>query len=165
MADDPGSGRMVAKAACRLLREAYFGPAERGTWFTNHGPEAGILATLARVDAARASRSLRSEAPSIAAHTEHLRWSLEQVRRTLEGHPWQPDWSASWSVQRVEEGEWQGLRQALREEVEAVLEKVDRLEEWPDPMMLTGVLATVPHAAHHLGSIREMERQITEDDS
>ena len=81
--------------------------------------EAGIFATLDRVDESRASRSVRPKGPSIADHAEHLRWSLVQVRRTLEGHPWKADWPANWSVQRVEENEWRGLRRTLREEVEA----------------------------------------------
>lgn len=154
----------VVGIARTLFREAYEGPQEGWSWFTNVEPDAGIFGTIESLTPDRASRAVVPGGHSIAGHVEHLRWSLANVSGTLRGKPWQPDWSASWSVHEVDAERWQKLRADLRDEFNRVLEGIDAREDWSDPMMLTGIFALAPHAAHHLATIREILKVIETTD-
>ena len=150
----------VTTIARELVVEAYEGPQPHGSWFTSTSTDAGLFGTIAGLTAEVASRPSRPGGPSIAAHVEHLRWTLELVNATTRGAPWQPDWSASWSVSSVDEGAWQTLvSEVVREfaELRSVLESDPDVS---DPMMLRGVLALAPHAAYHLGAIRVLAKQM-----
>ena len=141
-----------------LFAEAYEG-SDGPTWFVNNGPEGGLFAVLDGVSAEEASRSVPVGSASIAAHVEHLRWSLANVNNVARGGEWNPDWSASWSVATVDTGAWDALRTNLRSEFAQVLEAIDAGGVDPsDPMVMTGMAALAPHAAHHLGAIRQLAR-------
>jgi hypothetical protein len=143
-----------------FFREAYAGAEGGASWFVSAEPDQGVLGTLSRITAAQASRAPAPGARSIAAHAEHLRWSLAAVNDTLRGEPWNPDWSASWSVQEVSESDWDALRAGLEGEFQRALEALEEDRDWSDPMMLTGVCALAPHAAYHLGAIRQIQRAV-----
>ena len=144
----------VFSTAAGLLREAYEGA--DSSFFTD-AEKGGLLTALRGITATRASVPTTGDGPSVAAHAEHLRWSLANVNATVRGEPWNPDWSASWRTQRVNGDEWDALQAALKREYETTLETMRSLEN-PDPMVLTGVFATVAHAAYHLGAIRAVLR-------
>ena len=151
----------LAAVTCDLVREAYFGADASATWFVNHEPDSGILGTVEPLNAEQASQPGPANGPSVAAHLEHLRWSLATVNETLRGKPWNPDWSASWSVQSVTDKQWSQLKQDLRREVERLLEALTpETFTYLDRMALTGILALAPHAAHHLGTLRQSVRLI-----
>ena len=149
----------VITIARDLVVEAYEGPTPQGSWFTTASADAGLFRTIAELTADLASRPGRPGGPSIAAHVEHLRWTLELVNATIRGTPWQPDWNASWSLSSVDEPAWQTLRSEIQREFADLRQALESDPDVSDPMMLRGLLALAPHAAYHLGVIRLLVMQ------
>lgn len=149
-----------------LLKELYEGvPASEPTWAIDNGPGSGILAVARGVNAAEASVSVDasgSRGTTIAAHIEHLHWSLAQVNRTLRGEPWQSNWSESWDLLHADEAGWDRLRGDLRQEYERLRDVLAGMVASPENLpeldedALTGTLALAPHAAYHLGTLLQM---------
>jgi len=150
----------VIGIAREMFTEAYMGPAPEWSWFTNVEPKAGVLGTIEPLTAEQASRTVIPGGRSIAAHVEHLRWSLELVNRTIGGEPWQPDWSKRWLVQEVNDEQWRTLRANLRKAFDELNATLQQPRDLSEPMMLRGVFALAPHAAHHLGTIRTMAKVV-----
>jgi hypothetical protein len=149
----------VINSIIDLLTEAYSGPPNpKETWFIDNVPDSGILSILESISAVEASRSVDESGQNgstIASNAEHLRWSLANANGALRGQPYQPDWMESWNLLNVDEAEWKQLRQALRAEFEALRSTIQGQTELPG-QYLNGVLALIPHAAYHLGTIRQM---------
>ncbi len=149
--------QVVIQAIITLFSEAYAGPPDpKTTWFIDNEPDSGILGLIKGVPASEASWSSNNNQPgtSIAAHVEHLRWSLANANRALEGEPYNGSWKESWNTLMVDEDAWDRLRDDLRREFETLAEGMQRQRDLPDDH-LTGVMALVPHAAYHLGTIRQ----------
>jgi hypothetical protein len=151
-----------------LLTEAYDGPPNpRGTWWIDNEANSGILGVLDRVSAAEASTSVDGSGDrgtTIAANAEHLRWSLANANATFRGAEYQASWSESWNVLEADEANWNRLRQELRDEYNqlvGLLKKQTSLEG----EYLLGTLALVPHAAFHLGLIRQMVERVKQPKS
>lgn len=146
-----------------LLTEAYTGPSNpRESWFIDHEPDAGILGILAHVTAEEASRSADGSGnpgTSIAAHTEHLRWSLANTNAAFRGEGYNSHWSESWELTRADDAGWEGLRQSLRQEYEILLQTLKQQQDLPG-VYLNGTLALIPHAAYHLGNLRQMVERV-----
>lgn len=138
-----------------LFKEAYTGPTGPNTWFTDNRPESGLFGTLEQVSAEDASRESPSGS-SIAAHAEHLRWSLALTNAYVRGENPTPSWAESWTVKTVDAEAWEKLQTDLRREYEEVAAALGRQEDLSDPQMLTGVMALTPHAAYHLGAVRQL---------
>jgi hypothetical protein len=159
MTDNPTgtmATRDVVAIARDLLAEAFEGAGPRGSWFVTARPDEGVFGTIRDLTAEEASRPARLGGPSVAAHVEHLRWWLALVNGTMHGEPWDPDWSASWSVSTVNGAAWRMLQADLRREFDAVMAVLASPPDELDPMMFRGVLAMAPHAAYHLGAIRQV---------
>ena len=147
----------VIQSITTLFSEAYAGPANpSSTWFIDNEPDSGILGLIAKVTASEASWSTNRNHPgtTIAAHVEHLRWSLENANGALQGKPYQGNWSESWNTLDTDEEKWGQLRSDLRKEFELLLENLRKQNELAGDY-LTGVMALIPHAAYHLGTIRQ----------
>jgi len=146
-----------------LLTEAYAGPPDpRSTWFIDNAPDSGILGVLADVTAEEASTpagGVDEPGATIAAHAEHLRWSLANTNATLRGEPWNPNWGESWRTRSADPAGWDRLRADLRSEFETLVATIGRQTDLPGEY-LTGVLALIPHAAYHLGVIRQMVERV-----
>lgn len=155
--------KTVLQSILVLLAEAYAGPPDpSGTWFVDNEPNCGVLGVLAGVSAVEASTSVDgsgSRGSTIAANAEHLRWSLANMNATLRGRPWNPDWDESWDLVTADEEKWNRLRQDLRAEYEALVEGIGQQVELPGEY-LNGGIALVPHAALHLGIIRQMVERV-----
>jgi hypothetical protein len=148
----------VIRSILTLFSEAYAGPPDpSSTWFIDNEPNSSILGMIANVSAAEASWSSNEQQPgtSIAAHVEHLRWSLANANGALLGKPYQANWKESWNTLNADEVEWTQLKKELKTEYEALLENLRKQTELPGEYLL-GVLALVPHAAYHLGTIRQL---------
>lgn len=138
-----------------LFTEAYTGPNGPNTWFIDNRPGSGLFGTLDRVSAEDASR-LSPTGSSIAAHAEHLRWSLALTSAYVRGENPTPSWAESWTVKTVDVEAWKKLQADLRREYEEVAAALGRQEDFFDPKMLTGIVALTPHAAYHLGAVRQL---------
>lgn len=145
-----------------LLTEAYAGPPNpNATWFIDNEPDSGILGILAGVSAAEASTSVDGSGKpgtSIAANAEHLRWSLANTNGVMRGEEY-GKWKESWNLQSVDETTWNQLCDALRTEFETLVETLKNQTELPDEY-LSGFIALLPHAAYHLGTIRQMVERV-----
>jgi hypothetical protein len=152
----------VINSVVELLTEAYDGPADpSSTWFIDNTPDSGVLGLLEDVSALEASKSVdgsEETGTTIAAHTEHLRWSLAMMIAAIRGEPL-GEWKESWRLLYSNEDEWERLRGSLRAAFETLREalksQTDLSEEY-----LTGLLALLPHAAYHLGVMRQMIERV-----
>ncbi len=157
------STRALIDAIVTLLTEAYDGPPDpSSTWFIDNEANSGILGILDSVSAVEASTSVdgsQNPGTTIAANVEHLRWSVANANAAFRGAPYNPNWSESWQLLDADEEKWNRLRRDLRAEFEALREVVGQQEELQGDYLL-GVLAMIPHAAFHLGLIRQMIERV-----
>jgi len=156
----------LIQSIVNLLTEAYAGPPDpRSTWFIDNEPDSGLLGTLANVSAVEASTSADGSGEpgsTIASNVEHLRWSLANANAALRGEAYNPNWSESWNLLDADEVKWDRLRRELRAEFETLCEAIKNHSELQG-VFLDGVLALVPHAAFHLGIIRQMVERVKSD--
>lgn len=155
-----------------LLKEMYEGvPASQPTWVIDSGPGSGILAAVRELTAAEASTSIDgsgSRGTTIAAHIEHLHWSLVNVNEALRGKEYSSNWSESWNLIDANPAAWDELREALRREYETLRDTLlIMFSSAGSPVELeddyiTGLLALVPHAAYHLAAILQMIERVRE---
>ena len=154
----------VIRSIITLFSEAYAGPPDpSSTWFIDNVPDSGILGIIASLSAEEASWSSNDQKPgtSIAAHVEHLRWSLVNANGALQGKPYQANWKESWNTINASEIEWARLKKELKTEFEALRENLQQQTELPGPYLI-GVMALIPHAAYHLGTIRQLIERVGE---
>jgi hypothetical protein len=153
---------VVIQSIVDLLTEAYAGPSDpSATWFIDNEPDSGVFGILAGISAAEASTSVDGSGESgttIASHTEHLRWSLGMMNSAIRGESL-GDWKESWQVLSTDETGWDLLRSALRTEFETLREALHSQTHLPEEY-LTGTIALLPHAAYHLGTIRQMVERV-----
>ena len=151
--------KTLTKIIAELFSEAYTGPNHAYTWFISSEPDSGILGTLQSVGAEDASRRQPSGS-TIAAHTEHLRWSLALANAYTRGETPALNWAESWTVQTVDADAWDKLRADLKREYEALYQAIQNQQDVSDEQMLTVMLAFTPHAAYHLGAIRQLTHAV-----
>ncbi|MBN1372189.1 MAG: hypothetical protein JW987_09615 [Anaerolineaceae bacterium] len=148
-----------------LLTEAYAGPPDpHETWFVDNAPDSGVFGAIRGLSAAQASRSVDGSGRSgttVASNVEHLRWSMANANGAMRGRPYQQDWNESWKVIAVDEPTWEQLRRDLQSEFHNLCQAISTQSELPGPF-LNGVLALAPHAAFHLGLIRQMVERVHE---
>lgn len=153
------SSTAVINSIVYLLTEAYTGPPDpSSTWFIDNEPDSGVLGIIASVTAVEASTSVDGSGESgttIAANVEHLRWSLAMMNAAIRGEPFEGKWKESWLLLAVDDARWDALRDELRAEFEILRQGLQAQTDLPE-QYLTGTLALLPHAAYHLGTIRQM---------
>ena len=154
---------VVIGAIAALFEEAYAGSKDASsTWFTDNQPDAGVLGTLASLSAAEASVSLDGSGmagSTIAAHVEHLRWSLALTNALIRGEQPTASWEESWRVITVDAEGWSRLRDALSAEYRTLLQDMRQRSDLPAELVTPGI-SIVAHGAYHLGAIRQMVRQL-----
>lgn len=155
--------KALIEAIVVLLTEAYEGPPDpSATWFIDNEPNSGILGVLENVSAVQASASVDGSGKpgsTIASNVEHLRWSVANANAAFRGAAYNPNWSESWLLTDADEDRWNRLRQDLRAEFETLREIISRQEDLKGEYLL-GVVAMIPHAAFHLGVIRQMIERV-----
>jgi hypothetical protein len=156
------SGLAVINSVVELLTEAYDGPPDpSSTWFIDNAPDSGVLGLLEDVSALEASKSVDGSGETgttIAAHTEHLRWSLEMMTAAIRGEPL-GEWKESWQLLYTDDAEWERLRRSLRAAFENLREALKSQTDLPEEYLM-GLLALFPHAAYHLGVMRQMIERV-----
>lgn len=146
----------VLNAILNVMNELIDGSAPDAAWVLNP-KDPGLISSLHEVSAKSASAVPSGGGASIAAHVDHLRYGLELLNRWSRGEkPFgDADYSVSWALGAVSEGEWTSRRKALRREAyewrEALKRDLTHIE-------LTAVMASVAHLAYHLGAIRQIDR-------
>lgn len=138
----------------QILKETFEGPAPAGpSAFIEKGT--GLFQTLDATSAEVASAQLRPDGSTIAAHSEHVRFYVAVHYKLMLGSTDAIDWNESWRIKKVNDAEWNDLRQELRTAYRAVVEHLRTLDKWgADEFGLT--MAIVAHTAYHLGSIRQL---------
>ncbi|MGE5123923.1 MAG: hypothetical protein ACM3H7_05355 [Acidobacteriaceae bacterium] len=155
----------LIRSITTLFSEAYAGPANpSSTWFIDNEPDSGILGLISKVSAAEASWSAHHDDPgtTITSHVEHLRWSLANANDAIEGKQYQGNWKESWNTLHADEAKWEQLKKDLHSEFERLLNNLQKQTELPGDY-LTGVMALLPHAAYHLGTIRQLIERAQKD--
>src|SRR6476659_8216666 len=148
----------MVNALLNILNELVDGSALDAAWVLNP-QDPGLIRSLQRVSAEKASAVPSGGGASIAAHVDHLRYGLELLNRWDRGEsPFvDADYSASWDRCTVSEAEWASRRGALRSEAYAWREALKHSRDLT-PVELTGVVAGVVHLAYHFGAIRQIDR-------
>lgn len=148
----------IIQSVIELLTEAYIGPTDpSATWFIDNEPDSGVLGIIRDISAIEASISVDGSGEvgsTMASNVEHLRWSLANMNAAIRGEP-QEDWKESWQVNEVDDVSWDGLCSALQIEFETLRQALEKQTDLPEEYLI-GVLALLPHAAFHLGLIRQM---------
>jgi len=140
-----------------FLEEAYNGPSHSYTWFINNETDSGLLGTIKRLKPEEASTPIIEKGTTIAAHIEHLRWTLNKTNSLLRGENPAMNWSESWKIRQVNSPQWKSLIEQLMEEFETLIRLLSSGNDWASNERLKEVLALIPHAAYHLGAIRQMK--------
>lgn len=135
-----------------VLREAFEGPQQNWSYFTDSGAESGLSGTLAHIRAADASRVWAGS--TIAAHVHHASFAVEASAAWIAGDRSPRDWNESWSVMVVDDSAWKRLQQQLHERYAALREAI-RAHGLETSESFGGSVAAVAHAAYHLGAIRQ----------
>src|SRR3954471_11063490 len=99
-----------------LLSELVDGASRPESYVLNSG-DPGLLRSLDKLSATAAS-AITPTGSSIAAHVDHLRYGLSLMNRWSAGeNPFDTaDWSVSWRMTAVSDGEWEKLRAELGRE-------------------------------------------------
>jgi hypothetical protein len=141
-----------------VLHEAFEGPPERWSFFTDSGSEAGMFGTLAKLSAADASRATGGS--TIAAHAHHVSFSLEASSAWIRGDQTPRNWKESWSVSTVDDVAWARMQSEIRSRYRDMLKAVES-DTKSGVMPFVGAVATVAHMAYHLGAIKQKALFIT----
>jgi len=139
-----------------LLRDTFEGPGpDGGSFYLDEG--SGLVPTLGSLGARAASRAPEPGAPTIAAHCAHLSYYVFVVGSAMAGRAPKSDWPASWRPDRVDDREWDELREKVKSEYRSLMETVGAVSSWDDGKA-SDALAILAHTAYHLGAIRRIAR-------
>ncbi len=137
-----------------LLRETFEGsPEGQGSAYLDRG--VGVFATIEKISAETASRSIGENEAALAAHLEHARFYLIALVEFMNGRTEKVNWDESWSVKTVTESEWDLLKENVRRDFEKTAEAFQAIESWNDDN-IGEAMAIVAHTAYHLGAIRQI---------
>jgi hypothetical protein len=134
-----------------VLREAFEG-AGNSSYFTDHGADAGLFGTLAKLSAAEASQ-IRGGS-SIAAHAHHVLFSLDASAAWIGGDHSRKDWASSWGTGTVDDAAWSRLREQIHGKYQVLRQAVES-HAASTVEALGGTVGAVAHMAYHLGAIKQ----------
>ncbi len=127
-----------------------------GNFILNSG-DVGMLASLDKLSAADASRSVHGGA-TIAAHAEHERYGLSLMNRWASegGNPFaNAKWDEAWKTSTVDEERWSEIRNGLRDEAHRWLQVLGSPREVTS-VELSGLIGSIAHFAYHVGAMRQI---------
>ena len=143
------------KALTTLFKEAYEGSTEKWSWFTDNEPNCALFGTLGTVTAADASKAVEDGKNTLAAHANHLLFSLEVALAYIKKEKPSTDWASSWKKQTMTDDDWAKLQSDLKAKYGEVLQWLTTNDKWDDDAT-HGALGVLAHAAYHLGAIRQL---------
>ena len=144
--------REMVQQVLGVLSEAFQGPHEKWSYFTDTGRDGGMFGTLEKLDAATASRALGRT--SIAAHVNHVIFALHASARWIEGDRTTHSWDESWSLSAVDGESWERTRERLRSAYDDLRRSVELFATESEEAM-AGAFGALAHSAYHLGAIRQ----------
>ena len=127
-----------------------------GNFVLNSG-DAGLLASLDKLSADEASRSVHGGA-TIAAHAEHTRYGLSLYNRWASqgGNPFaNAKWDEAWKTSTVNDEQWAEIRAGLRDESHRWLQVLGSPRD-VSTVELSGMIGEIVHVAYHLGAMRQI---------
>ena len=142
-------------------RETFEGEVTPGMcWITDGRPDTAIFGTIAPLTYEQAFARPAPGGKTVAAHVEHLRFTLDLTVRRLNGENPPADWKSSFITPPPSAEAWAHLQSELRRaygEVLSILQRSRNLapDDWP-PIQLVGLSALTAHNAYHLGAIRQI---------
>jgi hypothetical protein len=119
----------------------------------------GFFATLEKIDAEKASRSVSPESTTIAAHCEHTRFYLDFLCNYLNEDYTINDWKESWKIKTVSEAEWTALCGSLQKAYQTVIDTFEEIQTW-NTHKISGAMGILMHTAYHLSAIRQIMKGI-----
>ena len=143
----------------RLFGELVTGANQPGGAFILNTGDIGLLRSIDKLSAAEASSSVDGGA-TIAAHIQHERYGLSLMNRWARegGNPFaDAKWDEAWTISSVNDGQWNEIRNGLREETGRWLQMLESPREVAD-VELTGMIASIAHLAYHLGAVRQIQK-------
>ncbi len=144
--------REMVKQLLGVLTEAFEGPQQSWSYFTDTGRDSGLFGTLEGLDAQAASRTLGRT--SIAAHVNHVIFGLNASSRWIEGNRATHGGAESWGANAVTEQEWARCRERLQAAYQDVRRSIEIFAADSEEAM-AGAVGTLAHVAYHLGAIRQ----------
>jgi hypothetical protein len=151
----------TAPTLARLFAELIEGTADSGGGFILNSGDVGLLWSLDKLTAADASRSV-NEGATIAAHAKHVQYGLSLMNRWARegGNPFaDAKWDEAWATTDVGEGEWQEIRDALRDEAQRWRRTLTAPRDASD-VEFSGMVGSIAHLAYHLGAIRQISKHL-----
>ena len=135
-----------------ILQEAFEGPQQPWSYFTDQGADAALLGTLEKLSAAEASRVVGGT--SVAAHVHHVAFGLSASAGWIKGDRTQRNWQESWLISTIDDNAWPVLLDVLRNRYAELKEAIDT-HALTSIEALGGAMGAVAHVAYHLGAIRQ----------
>jgi hypothetical protein len=135
-----------------VLKEAFEGPSEGGSWFLDNDPNAGWFGTMNRITAEDASRPIGGS--TIAAHAFHIFFSLEASSAWIRGDRSGRKWDESWRTRSVDDPGWTEIREGIRRRYAELREAV-AAHAGDDALAIGAAVGFAAHSAYHLGAIRQ----------
>ncbi|MBO9659661.1 MAG: DinB family protein [Chitinophagaceae bacterium] len=140
-----------------LMNEIYIGGEGKDTFVIDREPGLGVISAVKTISASDASTPTHQGGTTIAAHTGHLKWSLDYALEFYKGKmPEGWNWDDSWTRFNVTDEEWQELQNELTASYQRLITAINNVGDWSHPMLLKGTLALLPHASYHLGAIKQL---------
>jgi hypothetical protein len=130
----------------------------KGSFILNSG-DIGLLASLDKISAADASRSVNDGA-TIAAHVQHVRFGLSLMNQWADegGNPFaNAKWDEAWKIRGVDEAAWAEIRDGIAREAERWTKVLATPRDVTD-VEFSGLMGSVAHLAYHLGAIRQINK-------
>jgi uncharacterized damage-inducible protein DinB len=141
----------------QLLKEFFESPPSSGAACLDQ--KTGLFDTLNNLSPKQASKQL-PEAPSIAAHCEHVRFYIDIYMGGLQGKTYgKIAWKQSWVKQTVNDIEWRELQDNLKAQYQELMTLLESFETWDDDKV-GSPMAILAHTAYHLGAIRQLIRLV-----
>jgi hypothetical protein len=147
----------ISGCLATLFSELVDGAPPGGGAFVLNSGDAGLLASLDKLSAVDASRSVHGGA-TIAAHAQHVRYGLSLMNRWASegGDPFaDAKWDEAWKTSVVADSHWSEIRDGLRDEAHRWLRALGAPRE-VGAVELSGMIASVAHLAYHLGAMRQI---------
>lgn len=134
-----------------VLREALEG-AGQWSYFTDHGPEAGLFGTMAKLSAADASRPVFGT--SIASQVYHVTFAMEAQAAWIRGDRGKQNWAESFRIGTVDDAAWSQMRERLQQHYQGLRDAIDAHAS-TGVESFGGAVGAIAHVAYHLGAIKQ----------